>query len=56
MEKLQLQAMAKMFMAQVGQRISDDEIRVFLDALGPTLKERIRKVLNTIDVTVTPKK
>ena len=53
MTKSDLQGYAKMFMAMVGKRITDEEIQVFLDALGPELKKRIRDVLNT--VTVSPK-
>jgi hypothetical protein len=55
LDKSTLQAYAKMLTLQVGQRMSDDEIRFFLDALGPVLKERIRKVLNTIEVTPVKK-
>lgn len=54
MDKLQIQMAAKLFMSQLGQRVTDDEIRAFLDALGPVLKERIRLVLITIDIK--PKK
>jgi len=39
---------------EVVKRATDDEIRLALAALDPAFRERLRKLLNTIDVPADP--
>lgn len=47
MTLMQVLPMVQAFLKQLGRRLTDDELRAFLDALGTDAKRRIKMLLNT---------
>jgi len=43
----QILPMVTSFVKQLGRRLTDDELRALLDALGPEAKKKIKGLLNT---------